>query len=69
MLRVYLLKINEISDKRKKIVANIEEKLPAIKQLRSRVMAKTIALGIRFGKSTIGDKKKNRAEIEKWYAA
>ncbi|XP_044311435.1 jerky protein homolog-like [Varanus komodoensis] len=58
-----------MGDKRKKVVVTMEEKLRAIKRLDSGVMAKTIASDLGVGKSTVGDWKKNRAEIEKWCAA
>ena len=44
----------------------MEEKLCALKRLDSGVMAKTIASELGVGKSTVGDWKKNRAEIENW---
>ena len=47
----------------------MEEKLRALKRLDSGVTAKTIASELGVGKSTVGDWKKNRAEIEKWCVA
>lgn len=58
-----------MSNKRKKIVVTIEQKLEAIKRLDSGESAKKIAFELGVGKSTVGDWKKQRAEIEKWCAS
>ena len=58
-----------MSDKRKKVVVTMEEKLCALKRLDSGVAAKIIASELGVRKSTVGNWKKNRAEIEKWCVA
>lgn len=57
-----------MSEKRKKVVVTMEEKLRAVNRLDSGESAKKIALELGVGKSTVGDWKKNRSEIEKWCA-
>lgn len=57
------MKINKISDKQKIVVEIMEEKLCAINQLQSGIMARTIVLELRVYANTLGDWKKNRAEI------
>ena len=57
-----------MSDKQKKVVVTIEEKLRAMKPgLWGN--GKNCCFWVGVGKSTAGDWKKNRAEIEKWCAA
>lgn len=58
-----------MGDKRKKVVVTMEEKLRSIKRLDAGESAKKIAGELGVGKSTVGDWKKNRHEIEKWCAA
>jgi transposase len=58
-----------MGDKRKKVVVTMEEKLRTIQRLDSGVTAKNIASELGVGKSTVGDWKKNRAEIEKLCAS
>lgn len=47
----------------------MEEKLHVINPLHSGVTVKTVASKLAVGKRTVGDSKKNQAEIEEWRAA
>ncbi|XP_055933623.1 jerky protein homolog-like [Argiope bruennichi] len=58
-----------MGDKRRKTVVTMEKKLRAIQQLDTGVTAKIIASELGVGKSTVGDWKRNRSEIEKWCLA
>lgn len=55
-----------MAEKRKKVVVTMEQKLQAIKRLDKGESAKKIAAEMGVGKSTVGDWKKGRSEIEKW---
>lgn len=55
-----------MSEKRKKTVFSIEEKLRAIKRLDAGETAKKIAIEMGVGTSTVSDWKKSREKIEKW---
>lgn len=53
-------------EKRKKVAITMGDKHCAIQRLDSGESAKKISLELGVGKTTVGDWKKNRAEIEKW---
>lgn len=55
-----------MGDKRKKVVVTLEEKLQAIKRMDCGESVNKIALELGVGKTTVGDWRRNRAEIEKW---
>lgn len=60
--------MNSKDKKRKRIVVSIETKIEALKRLDKGESFKSIALHLGVGEVTVGDWKRNRAQIEKYFA-
>ena len=60
--------MNSKDKKRKRIVVSIETKIEALKRLDKGVSIKSVALHLGVGEVTVGDWKRNRAQIEKYFA-